>query len=76
MNCTLCEKEGKVKRDRQKHIMKCPEIRKELNNQETIKYKNLKSDIITDQLCLVKQLRIHYKIREKFIHKDKTPIRK
>ena len=56
--------------------MKCPEIRKELNNPETIKYKNLKSDIITDQLGLVKQFRIHYKIREKFIHKDKTPIRK
>ena len=31
LNCILCEKEGIVKRDTQKHIMKCPVIRKELN---------------------------------------------
>ena len=71
MNCILCEKEGIVKRDTQKHIMKCPVIRKELNYPETIKYKNLKSDIIADQLRLVKQFKINFNIRQSLIHKGR-----
>ena len=28
LNCSFCEKEGKLKKDTQKHMMKCPIIKK------------------------------------------------
>ena len=64
MNCILCEKEAKIKRDTHKHVMKCPVVLKEVTYQENNQYKDLKSDILTEQINLVKQSRIIYKTRE------------
>ena len=71
MNCIFCEKEGIVKRGTQKHIMKCPVIRKEMNYPETIKYKIFKSDIIGYQLRLVKQFKINFNIKQSLGHKGR-----
>ena len=46
MNCILCGKEERIKKDTQKHIMKCPTIVKEVKNQENIKYKDINSKIL------------------------------
>ena len=64
LNSIFGEKEGRIKKDTQKHIMKCPVIKTKVTNRENITYKDLKSGILTEQIDLVKQLGINYKNRE------------
>ena len=65
------KKEGSIKKDTQKQIMKCPVMKKQVTNQENIKNKNLKHDILTEQTNLVKQFRLNYKNREILMHEVK-----
>ena len=63
INCPLCEKEGKIGKDTQKHIIKCPIIRKTLLDQTKVNYKDLKSENVVDQLHVVKRFRMHFETR-------------
>ena len=65
MNCPLCEKDGKIRNDTQKHIIKCPVIRKILTPQVKVKYTDLKSENVLDQLQIVKRFRMNYDIRKR-----------
>ena len=47
-----------------------------VTNQENTKYKDLKSDSLTEQLNLVKQFKINYITREKLMDEEKKPIEK
>ena len=67
LNCILCGNEGRIKKDTQKHIMKCPVIRSVNPEQKEIHYKDLKSDIIAEQLNVVKRFRIFFEIRKTLI---------
>ena len=48
--CKLCDKEGNIRKDTQKHMLKCPVIRRTKSANEEIKYKYLKSDILEDNI--------------------------
>ena len=67
LNCILCEKEGRFKKDTQKHIMKCPTIRKEIIEQEAVHYEDLNSDILNEQIDMVKRFRKMFEVRKKLI---------
>ena len=47
MNCILCGKEERIKKDTQKHVIKCPVIVKEVTHPENIKYKDINSKLLT-----------------------------
>ena len=64
LNCILCGNEGRIKKDTQKYIMKCPVIRSKSPEQKEIHYKDLKSDIIAEQLDVVKRVRNNLEIRK------------
>ena len=67
LNCTLCDDEGRIKKDIQKHIIKCPGLKRENQDQKETHYTDLKSETIADQLNVVKYFRKNYEIRKRLI---------
>ena len=74
MNCALSEKEGRVKKHTQKHVMRCHVIMRHVTNQDNTKYKDLQGKNLTEQLILVKQFKINYLTREKLMNEEKKQL--
>ena len=64
-----------LEKDTQKHIMKCPIIRKELNEQEEVHYKNLNSDILNEQINMLKHFKEMFEVRKTLIETVNNPHR-
>ena len=73
INCTLCEKEGKIRKDTQKHIIICPVIKRKNSEEEVIKYKYLKSESLEDKIKLVKCIKKKLIIRKHLIENMNEP---
>ena len=67
LNCSLCAKEGKIRRDTQKHIIKCLVIRREISDNIDVNYRNIKIKSLAEQLKVVKCVRRNLEIRKKLI---------
>ena len=57
LNCSIFGKEAKKRKDTQKHIWKCPVIRREISDNNEVKYQNVKSESFVDQIKVVKSVR-------------------
>ena len=68
MNCTLCETEGVNIKDTQKHIIKCPVIRKTLPDHIKVKYKDLKSESVAEQLQVVRCVSRNFETRIRLLN--------
>ena len=67
LDCDLCDKEGKRRKDTQEHVLKCPVIRRELSEHTKVKYKDIKNESLSDQLKVVKCVRRNLEIRKRLL---------
>ena len=74
INCTLCEKEGNTRKDSQKHILKCPVIKRKILENEKFNYKDLTSESLKYQIRIVKRFQKNYLIRKQLHQNMKEPI--
>ena len=64
LDCNLCDEEGKKRKDTQKHLLKCPVIRRELSDHIKVNYKDITSDNLSEQLEVVKCVERNLEIRK------------
>ena len=67
IDCTLCGHEGSKRKDIQKHMIICPVLTRKDPKIEDIKYKYNKSDIIEEQIKVIKYFKENNIIRKQLI---------
>ena len=67
IDCTLCGHEGSKRKDTQKHMIICPVLTRKNPNIEDIKYRYIKSDIIKEQIKVVRYFKENNNIRKQLV---------